>query len=478
MEESDQSVREDFATCAVPLDRRYGPLSMGLLWITMVSGFPSVLVGYEWHKAGFSFKQVLAGAFVSCLILLGYALSASHLGAVTGLNFALLTRSVFGKLGSQVISALQTFLFLVWYAMIAGFIAVELKGLFDIPLSTQVIAAVASILMAANNLFGFAGVANFAKFFAAPVLILWIFSLCLKTSAMTSVGVWTEAGTGSFATCLSVISSFVIGYSVWGNEPDFWRFARPNLWTTSIPLVVSILIGQIIFPASGWMLSRLVHIEDLSTATGAVTAFSFGKATLFAAIVLTASYFAAGDANLYGSINSIENLVQVNRKRLVLSMMAFTAVVAIILTFYGKAFEILSSFNSIVLPCVTIILVVEYFWIRRRGNALSSREKSEKSSDRSSAAQSESASDGSSTQSESANDRSSAAQSELASDAESFHPGVLWPAMAALSLGWVVGVLTAGVIPGTAPLHVGVWPLYAWSTSLCSYLLFRRLRNQ
>lgn len=175
MDKGDQSVREDFAACAVPLDRRYSPFSMGLLWITMVSGFPSVLVGYQWHKAGFSLVQVIAGAFVSCVILLVYALSASHLGAATGLNFALLTRSVFGRLGSQIISALQTFLFLVWYAMIAGFVAIELKGLFDLPVSTQCIAALAAIFMAANNLFGFAGVANFAKFFAAPVLIFWIF---------------------------------------------------------------------------------------------------------------------------------------------------------------------------------------------------------------------------------------------------------------------------------------------------------------
>ena len=437
MDKSDQSVRDDFATSAVPLDRRYSPISMGLLWVTMVSGFPSVLVGFEWQRAGFSLRQVISGAFVSCIILLGYVLCASHLGAATGLNFATLTRSVFGRRGSQIISALQTFLFLVWYAMIAGFIAVEINGLFAIPCSVKCVAAVAAILMAANNLFGFAGVANFAKFFAAPVLIFWIFSLFLKTSALTPSSVWTEPGTGSFASCLSVISSFVIGYSVWGNEPDFWRFAKPNLLTTVAPLVVAILIGQIVFPVSGWMLSRLVHVADLSTATGAVTDFSFGNAPLLAATVLTASYFAAGDANLYGSINSIENLRKFDRIKLVLSMMAFTAIVAVVLTFYGKAFEILSSFNSIVLPCVTVILIVEYFLIRRfKADLLTESNNSSGVSE----------------------------------------PVILWKAMIALLFGWIVGILTAGVIHGTESLHVGVWPLYAWLTSLCVYLILR-LRN-
>lgn len=43
---------DDYAGCAVPLQSRYSALSMGLLWITMVSGFPSVLMGFEWHRAG------------------------------------------------------------------------------------------------------------------------------------------------------------------------------------------------------------------------------------------------------------------------------------------------------------------------------------------------------------------------------------------------------------------------------------------
>jgi purine-cytosine permease-like protein len=431
MDNGKQAARDDFAVSAVPFISRYSPFSMGLLWITMVSGFPSVLVGFEWHKAGFSLLQVLLGSFVSCLILLAYVLAASHLGASTGLNFALLTRSVFGKRGSQIISALQTFLFLVWYAMIAGFVAVEIKGLFPTTHSTQLLAAIAAIAMAANNLFGFAGVANFAKYFAAPILIFWILSLFIKTSCMTPTSVWFEPGSGSFAGSLSMISSFVIGYSVWGNEPDFWRFAKPNLITTAIPLVVTILIGQIIFPVSGWMLSRLVNVSDMATATNAVNAFSFGGAPLIAALVLTASYFAAGDANLYGSINSIENLYMFDRTRLVVSMMIFTSVIAVVLTFHGKAFEILSSFNSIVLPCVTIILAAEYFLIRPQ------------------------------------------------MDDSHFLPLnsqalICWSAMVSLILGWSVGILTAGVIHGTEQLHVGVWPLYAWLTSLVSYLMIRR----
>ena len=44
----------------------------------MVTGFPSVLVGFERVKLGFSLPQILACLTVSNLILLAYALPACY----------------------------------------------------------------------------------------------------------------------------------------------------------------------------------------------------------------------------------------------------------------------------------------------------------------------------------------------------------------------------------------------------------------
>ena len=86
---------------AVPQSERRGPFTMGLLWITMVTAFPAVLVGFEWCKQGFTLTQVLACTSLSCLILLAYAIPASQLGAVSGLSYAALSRSIFGRWGSR-----------------------------------------------------------------------------------------------------------------------------------------------------------------------------------------------------------------------------------------------------------------------------------------------------------------------------------------------------------------------------------------
>ena len=53
---------------------------------------------------------------------------------------------------------------MIWYALIAVFVADEITGLFPNTYAAPAVAAVAAVAMAVNNLFGFVGVANFAGF--------------------------------------------------------------------------------------------------------------------------------------------------------------------------------------------------------------------------------------------------------------------------------------------------------------------------
>ena len=65
----------------VPFAERRGSLTMGLLWITMVTAFPGVLIGFEWCKQGFDVKQVLTCTLLSCRLFLCYSIPAGMLGA-------------------------------------------------------------------------------------------------------------------------------------------------------------------------------------------------------------------------------------------------------------------------------------------------------------------------------------------------------------------------------------------------------------
>src|ERR1700733_11132773 len=107
----------DYATSSVPLSERKGPVTMGLLWLTMVTAFPTVMIGFEWCKKGLTMPQLLSCTALSCLMLMVYSIPAIQLGARSGLSYTGLSRNVFGRLGSRLITVNLIWLFTGVYGL-------------------------------------------------------------------------------------------------------------------------------------------------------------------------------------------------------------------------------------------------------------------------------------------------------------------------------------------------------------------------
>ena len=223
----------------VPLSERRGPLTMGFLWLTMTTGFPAVLIGFEWYKSGFTLKQVCLGTILSCLLLLIYAIPAALIGTKSGLNYTALSRSIFGRWGSRLVTINLILSFVAFYGLFALMLADALKGIFHWTITTPLLATILAILMCVNNLFGFKGVVNFARYIAAPTLIVWIFYSLYKALTDCPIITLSESPHASFTVALTTISSFIIGMAVWGNEPDYWRFGKPKAVYSALPLILS-----------------------------------------------------------------------------------------------------------------------------------------------------------------------------------------------------------------------------------------------
>lgn len=429
----------EHAFSAVPDSERRGPVTMGLLWITMVTAFPSVLIGFEWNKAGLTLSQVLTCSLISCALLLLYYIPASFLGAKTGLNYGSLTRNVFGRWGSRFISLNLIWIFIAWYGLCALFMADGLEGLFHIKLPVMALAVAFAFLMAVNNFFGFKGVANFARFFAAPVLILWVGYTAIKAVSECPATVLTAVPHKSFDAALTMVSSFIIGFAVWGNEADYWRFGKPKVMNSAVPLFIALMIGQVIFPTTGFLIGCMSGITEYGAATSFMNNYSFGGLAVLGAIVLAASYFAANDSNLFGSVQSCENLKSWSHKGWVAVLATLGAVMAAWLSMSGasRSLESIASLNCIILPTPTVIMCCEWFLMSKvfgRSGQTFARVPE---------------------------------LSEL--------PGLRWASGIALIAGMIVGVLTAGVIPGTESLHVGIASIQAWITAIVVYVPLRIL---
>ncbi len=427
---------EDFAHEPVPLSERRGPVTMTLLWITMVTALPTVLIGFQWYKQGLSLMQVISCSILSSVFLLIYSIPASWMGTKSGLTYGLLARQVFGLWGTRLASFHAIWLMLAWYALDAVLLADALKGLFNLNWSVPIFAAILSVVMAINNFFGFQGVANFARYFAAPLLIGWVALTFFKAAPTCSVQTLVAPSHVPFMQALTICSSFVIGFGVWGNEADYWRYSKINKKYVAWSFAVSLAIGEVIFPVTGWMVAKLSGLTDYMAATNYMNAYSFGGIAVFAALVIIANYCAANDSNMYGMINNLENIAPVTQKAGVLGLALVSAVLAFWLATAGSAESLTSiaSLNCVILPVMTVIMfselfVVKKFWLK---------------------------------------DDDISAVLPL-----NTLPPFKWPALIASSIGVCVGVGTAGVIPGLEKFYVGVCSVQAWITGGFIYLAIR-----
>jgi purine-cytosine permease-like protein len=428
----------DYKTSIVPLSKRSDFVTMTLVWIAMVTAFPTVLIGFEWYKSGYTLNQVVGCICLSCLILLAYTIPVSYLGAKSGQTFGLLCRRVFGRWGVRCMTSILVWFAIGWYALNALFLADGLSSLFKLPFSTIGLAIAMSLVMAFNNFFGFKGIANFARFLAAPVMVIWVGYTLIGALAHCPTQVITECNPETTLVPLTAISGVVIGYSVWGNEADFWRYAKPNIWATTIPLVLALMVGWVFFGTAGWMLARTSGITNSTLATNFVYSHTFGGMPILGAIVLTLSYFAMSDSCLYSSINAIQNLKRMPHKSVVLVLAFIGSAFAAWFSLSGctKTIETIAGLSSALFPVpMTIVLT----------DLLLHRYVFKKSLDFSRVYE----------------------FSELAS--------VQAAAMIALFGGWTVGILTSGVIPGFAALQVGVCPVQAVLTSIILYVPLRVL---
>lgn len=417
---------------------RRNPITMGLLWITMVTFFPGVLVGFLWFKEGLSFIQVLGFCCLSSIFMLLYAIPSGHLGAMSGWSYGALIRSVFGRLGNRIVSVNLVMMFIAWYGLCSLFLAENLEGLYHFDVSLTLLAPVLAIAMAFNNFWGFKGVANFARFFAAPLLIVWVGYTFIKTLGEVPPSVFTEPGTCTNFAALCLVANFIIGVSVWGNEADYWRYGRKKVSSTLFPISVALIIGQIVFPTTGWLVGRMTGITDYARATEFMNDYSFGGIALFGALVLCASYFAANDSNLYGSTNALNHLVKLPHRKAVALLTILGAIVAAILSGTGcaSALEKVASLNCVLLATPTVIVIAEYFIVRQVFKL-------------------------------------PVKFSSVPED--SSLPNYSKPALIALISGCVVGVSMAGVVPGLEFMNVGICSIQGWLVSIVVYVLLRSL---
>jgi purine-cytosine permease-like protein len=221
--------------------------------------------------------------------------------------------------------------------------------------------------MILNNLLGFTGISVFARYLVTPILILWCIYMVLK-AAISDHGKLggTPQGSG-LPFWVAVVA--VIGFSMWGNEPDFWRFGRPR-FTWPLPTYVFAAVWFTLFTMAGWMMAALAGSTDPAKVFRYTVHYSLFGAFWLAWIIATISQFAINDGNYYESVNAGQNLIGAWhrwRRPFTCLIVAGGGVVAADLVnfhFLNGWFKV-ATFLAITVPCATVIMVVDHFLLPR-----------------------------------------------------------------------------------------------------------------
>jgi purine-cytosine permease-like protein len=367
-----KEIDHDYSTSevgVVPLQQRRSQYHFIALWITMAAGFTYLFLGFQFHDAGYSLgRSILVGA-LGGLCYLAYALPAAYLGSRTGQTHALLTRSIFGKVGSALVSALLILVAAGWTAFAFNLLATLYDGLFGWG-HVVAISVLLAVLGIVNNVFGFTGITAFARYLVAPLMIIWVLYLVLKGATDLPSSIWTTGATEQTLPLLTGIG-VAIGSVMWGNEPDTWRYGQPRpLWPV-LPYTIAIVVGLVLFVAGGWMMADLSHAGqyDFGPAFRFTVKYSLFGALWLGAILATVLQVAINDGNYYEMVNAGQNVAGHargwRRWHTCLVMAALAALFTWWFPHVENGFFKVAGWSAIALPSTTVVMCVDQFLLPR-----------------------------------------------------------------------------------------------------------------
>jgi purine-cytosine permease-like protein len=368
-----EEIEHDYSTTAhgvVPLEDRRPLWHFGSLWLTFVSGFAFLFVGTALYDGGNSLATTLVITLLGCGIYFAFVMFSAYLGSRTGQTFTLLTRSVFGRGGSGIVSV---FLFLGavgWCGFQANLLAQIWDGLYGWG-SVELLGIILAVVMIFNNLLGFSGITVFARYICTPVLVIWVLYLVIKgvaggSHALSVTPKASSAGITGFMPGVALI----IGYLAYGSEADFWRYGKPKFWWPAPAFAFAFVFGMVLCAVGGWMMAALAGTTEFGKVVHFTTAYSLGGVALLTFIIATVTQFATNDSNYYGAINAVQNIMGGWSRWRRLYSCVLTAVIApvaswLVIYVIPNGFFKVAEFLAITAASATVIMVVDHFVVPR-----------------------------------------------------------------------------------------------------------------
>jgi len=367
----EESFEHDYSTSVtgiVPLDRRRPIWHFAGLWTSFAAGFSFLFVGTELYAGGHDLGATAGITLLGIGIYITYALLGAYLGSRTGQTHALLTRSIFGISGSWLVSVFIIVGATGWTGFQAGLMVQIWDGLYNwghVELLTILFAAI----MVFNNLFGFTGITVFARYIVTPLIILWVVYLVIKVLT-TNASILNDHPKGGGGLSFFAGVGVVIGFAMWGNEPDIFRYGKPRFWWPLPAFAIALIVGFLLFSVGGWMMADLAGTTDFGPVVRKTTQYSLFGAFWLAFIIGTLSQISLNDGNYYEAINGGQNIIggwkRWKRWYTCLIIAAGGALSGYLVNYvFTNGFFKVAAFLAITVPVATVIMFIDHFLLPR-----------------------------------------------------------------------------------------------------------------
>ncbi|MGB5065795.1 MAG: cytosine permease [Albidovulum sp.] len=360
----------DYTESVVPLEKRRSNFRMLAQFLSMQAVFGTVLVGYGARFQGLSLGELMVAMVIASVIMSIYCIGSANAGAVTGQTHSVMARSIFGTLGSGIVSVLLVINGMAFYLFTVKFLVDIIGGLVPLP-AVALITAVVAFVMIFNTYFGFEGVQRFAQYVAVPVIILWgVYALILAFTTVDSATLATIPPVESKSTMLMVITG-IVGLNTWGNEPDFFRYAksgRAAVW--NIPtIVISYVVGTLLFPILGYLIAALANQPEFGASIAYFVNFTMFGSAFVGIVIIAINQWAVQDGNLYIAVNGAQNLLSNipgwKRQYTVIGLGLIAAIGTFFLGNLEDTFVLATSIGSTTVPVASVIMAMDIFVLPR-----------------------------------------------------------------------------------------------------------------
>ncbi len=281
-------LESEFEHVPVPRSHRKSTLSVAAVWF----GLPMILTCAVFGgiiTAFLGFQQGVLAIILGNIVLMLYVGALSYLSGESGLNFALVTSRVFGRLGYTVASGFLATVVVGWFAFQTGLTGLTVNQSFG--WNEKLVTLLAGILFIAITFIGIRALSLLGMVAAPLFLIVAGIALWLISRSGGLGNVWDYQGEGAGAAAFSLGAAITLVVATFADSGtmtgDFTRWSRNGksavvAASSAFPVanLIAFLVGAVIVasgaiddPATnggnflpiiatghGWLLSALAFI--------------------------------------------------------------------------------------------------------------------------------------------------------------------------------------------------------------------------